>query len=383
MKRVYLLRFAKITAFLLALLILIEVLPQTIFLRQDHDVRRIRGFYDEPENSLDVVFIGASDVYRGYSPAQAYKQYKFTSYLYGEASLPCTLYLTILKEILCKQNPQLIMVEVSGFIDAHEEYMHSVVPYFNLLEGMPNSQNKREMIANYEVKNIPSILFPFFRYHGTYRLKTIPDSLNYLLKEKGKPSCLKGVQLVSTNMSDCPIYTPPAEYPASDLLGTANDALLEFITYCKEMHLENKVIFVRFPHRMDNNQSQERFERANKLESIISKNGFQYLNLEKCTDNYSLNFSEDFQNSEHLNIFGQLKLTDYLGNLIINQYHVIPMKQTDLNNENWNNSANVIEYFNNFMKKETKKRSDETFSETYSFIQSLKDSNSLYRVDTK
>ena len=49
----------------------------------DHNTLRIQGFYQEEDNSIDVVMIGASDVFTGFSPGLAYGEYGFTSYSYA------------------------------------------------------------------------------------------------------------------------------------------------------------------------------------------------------------------------------------------------------------------------------------------------------------
>lgn len=44
---------------------------------------RTDGFYLEDDNSLDVVFIGSSELYNDFSPSLAYGEYGFTSYTLG------------------------------------------------------------------------------------------------------------------------------------------------------------------------------------------------------------------------------------------------------------------------------------------------------------
>ena len=40
----------------------------------------VQGYYEEPEQSLDVLFCGASTVRNGMSPVQMFKEYGFTAY---------------------------------------------------------------------------------------------------------------------------------------------------------------------------------------------------------------------------------------------------------------------------------------------------------------
>ena len=89
MIKTYLKRFLTIVS-LIVLPLSICVFTQNY---ADNDSQRLMGFYQEKENSLDVVYIGASDVYNAFSPALAYKEYGYTSYPYafGSANLLPTL----------------------------------------------------------------------------------------------------------------------------------------------------------------------------------------------------------------------------------------------------------------------------------------------------
>ncbi|UKI58853.1 MAG: hypothetical protein L6V81_05760 [Clostridium sp.] len=41
-----------------------------------------KGYFNEKENSLDVIFMGNSDTYRGISPMEIWNSYGITSYNY-------------------------------------------------------------------------------------------------------------------------------------------------------------------------------------------------------------------------------------------------------------------------------------------------------------
>lgn len=50
------------------------------------NIATIEGFYKEPENTIDVMMIGASEVYADYSATEAWKNYGYTSYSLGVSS---------------------------------------------------------------------------------------------------------------------------------------------------------------------------------------------------------------------------------------------------------------------------------------------------------
>ena len=62
------------------------------------NIATIEGFYKEPKNTIDVMMIGASEVYADYSATEAWKNYGYTSYSLGVSGflkLSCSSFGTI------------------------------------------------------------------------------------------------------------------------------------------------------------------------------------------------------------------------------------------------------------------------------------------------
>ena len=77
----YILRSVKLLCLALVLVLSLGFLQEFVLCHADHNRQRVKGFFCEEENSLDIVFMGASDVYADYAPGYAYKQNGLTSYL--------------------------------------------------------------------------------------------------------------------------------------------------------------------------------------------------------------------------------------------------------------------------------------------------------------
>ena len=65
----YLLRAVKLLCFILAVGICTGVLQEYVLCHADHNRERVKGFYCEDVDSLDVVYLGASEVYSDIAPA--------------------------------------------------------------------------------------------------------------------------------------------------------------------------------------------------------------------------------------------------------------------------------------------------------------------------
>ncbi len=128
--------------------------------------RKVRGFYAEPENSLDLVFIGSSNLFSTINPAVLWREYGITSYVFGanEQNLPLSYYYT--KEALKHQSPQAVVLDV--FYCNFPGMQREAVVRTNL-DDMPWDFNKLEAIWN----NVPtgeraSYLLPIIKYHDRW-----------------------------------------------------------------------------------------------------------------------------------------------------------------------------------------------------------------------
>ncbi len=318
-------------ALVLPVVLFVLLSQQYLFYYTDHNAERIRRFYQEEENSLDVVFLGASDVFSGFSPALAYEECGFTSYMYAIDANPGALYKYQLKEVLSTQKPQKIFVEINGFLydqPVEEERLRIFT------ENIPFSLNELEAILRFKEEDKLGTLFPFIIYHGDWEKgRGLLDQLEWKLAVSRSPSLLKGI-ITCTTVDK----TPPEEIELSEeqkqAMKMAEASLEEFLSFCREENLEN-IVFLRLPHKNADKQK----SLVDQIENRVREYGYPFLNLEEHKTDMGLDVLQDYYNSEHLNIYGQSKLTTYLGDLIVNEYGVVPVVQSEKNRLHWETCA--------------------------------------------
>ena len=105
--------------FVLIAVLGIGLISPMLVANNDWDKRHVHGFFLEPEDSLDVVLIGASQLYTGYSAPLAWQQYGYTSYPLTVSNIPARLYGSLLTEAVNRQHPKLNVVDIDGFINAY------------------------------------------------------------------------------------------------------------------------------------------------------------------------------------------------------------------------------------------------------------------------
>lgn len=344
LKKVCCLRFCKMLLLFLPLVALVLFL-QNVFYHADHNTERFHDFYLEPANSLDVVMMGASDMYAGFSSAYAYEYSGLTSYPFAGDSNPASLYLPQLREILAHQKPQAIVVEVHGFLyDDVKQHAEGSVRRF--LESIPPSQNKLSALLRRSEQEGPLSLLPFFKYHGqwTLSLKELAEQYHNRPFAQREPSLLKGATTNTNVFLGMPRYDVSHDDTASPLAPEAQVYLREFLDYCQSHDVSN-VLFLRIPRVMMNSDQYERYTRSNEVERIVTDCGFDFLDLEQHAEDVGIDPEYDFYNDEHLNIYGQAKLTEYLCDYLMDTYALSPMEQTEENRRRWDKS---IEYFHAF-----------------------------------
>ena len=76
-------------------------------------LQEARGILGEPENSIDVIFVGDSESYTSFCPKIAEKKYGFTSYVCGSAGQRLFESYELLQEALERQAPKAVVIETN------------------------------------------------------------------------------------------------------------------------------------------------------------------------------------------------------------------------------------------------------------------------------
>lgn len=349
-KNIYIKRTIKVVSMVLLIAVSTLLLQRFVLLHYDHNTMRFNGFYLEDEKSLDVVLIGASEVYADYSPDLAYEKYGFTSYDFCIASSPLTVYKTEIQEIMRTQKPKLIVIEINGALYSDDENSNKEANIRNVLDNIPFNDNRDEFIKRYVPKNNRlEYYFPIIKYHSAWN--DYPQAGMYVIgmakqAQRGY-TYLKGFKTITD------VYKPNTktyndvlanDNKTASLTSRSEQELRELAKYCKDEGIN--VLFARFPHVVHKN-GYARFKRANQAEKIINEYGFDFLNFEKYNQQIGLDLNNDFYNVDHMNIYGAEKFTDYFAGVLSKNYGITPTEgMTDEQKEKW---KSCVEYNHTFI----------------------------------
>ena len=330
-------RTVKVSLFLLTVMVSCLVLQQYFLRNMDHNSLRVDGYYQEQRDSLDVVFIGASDIYTSFMPGRAYEKYGFTSYLLASESITSEGVITAVKEVVRTQHPGLIIIEANAFLygDSDNETNEGHVHKF--FDNLPFSINK----LNYIQKKVPieqkwEYFFPLIKYHGLWT--ELPDRVNMMqsnlsLDVRGY-NHLKGFRTTAKIFkSDTPsLNSQLSDAGELDLDPELQQNLFDLLDYSKEQNLN--VLFVRAPHFVTD-KTYDRVKRSNKMASILKERGFSYYSFENNTAAIGIDDSRDFYNEDHMNVYGAIKFTDFLADCLVNGENLRIDPQTDSQKAMW------------------------------------------------
>lgn len=258
------------------------------------------GFKELPDNTLDYLILGSSNVYMDISPAVIWKNYNYAGYVYASPTQPIYISYLYLMNALKTQKPKIVFLDAFGI--AH--YEHAVYEsYAHLgMDYLPLNYNKFKIIKQLPYEK-EGFIFPFVLYHSRW-------------EELSKNSDFK--LLGYSPYEDFLGYTPAyiVQEASGSLLSEQNDiceiptTVLSYVDKIYELCRLNDIQLVLFKTPVISwslSESEAVGELANKM-------GIEYLELNKFMENYQIDLTRDFcDGGAHLNDQGSEKVSLYLG----------------------------------------------------------------------
>lgn len=128
---------------------------------------RIKGYYLEEKNTIDVLAVGASDVGRGFSPITLWNDYGITSYNLGTSNQTMALAYYVIKEAIQYQDIKTVILDMDA---AFVEKNAPEGEYRKLFDNIKFGKNKLEALEepDLEMDNKLSYIFPLIRFHSRW-----------------------------------------------------------------------------------------------------------------------------------------------------------------------------------------------------------------------
>jgi len=365
----YIRRIVGIVTLAAVLFVVLGTMDKYVLMKNDNVTRRVNGFYLEDKDSLDFVVLGASEVAQGFAPAEAYIRHGLTSYSFTVDGNPMSLYKYELKEILNRQKPQALVVEVNGALYG-DGYLHRPGPIRMVTDSMKDFGNKRELINDLCRDDKLSHYIPLVKYHSRWpRLFNGSTGWKELVAQEERGYTLFRGFLQYANEKDKSewkpvLYDAMDDDTSQDIEKDCERCLREFLDECRESGIEH-VLFVRFPHRLSGPYGSGINRMANRVGEIVTEYGYDFINMNQKIDDIGFDMDADFRDAEHLNLSGAIKTTDYISDYLVEKYNINPVEQTEEQKEGWDNSAEYFRLLNDFWDKRPTKKGEKGWIKYY------------------
>ena len=276
------------------------------------------GFYDEPEDTIDVMFFGSSLCFFAVSPMKMWQDYGFTGYVRGSATQSILLTYYTLKESLKYQSPSVVVVEVGQapfeYTPVQDEWI-----YRRGLDYLRMSDVKVEAILDLDLsdsqQSYMDYFFPLLRYHSRWKELGFYDFDYYNWDPHNE---FKGQY---TGVSIFPVQRPE-DYMAPtdeiDDLPESNAIYLEKIAVlCSEENID--LVLIKTP------SDDWVYSNYNRIQQFAQEHNIPFIdyNLPENIDAIKLNHAADFHyNENHLRVTGADKLSVHLGQYLKDNYEL-------------------------------------------------------------
>jgi len=282
----------------------------------------INGFYEEPKDTIETIFLGASVVASGIDPAQLYREYGISAYNLGtEHQGILTSYYWVEETYrLHSDTLKTVVLDVSLLRqDTTDAGFHKAV------DGMKFSGVKLRAVLDYtdnDVNEAVSYIIPFVNYHT--RWKELDAQGIYYRSEPAVNGTrgyqvLDGININRTqgeqfDFSEAEIFgTSPADAVPVPLYDDALLHLRMMYDFCEERGIQ--IVLIKTPSINWGRQW------SVAVQEVADKYGLPYFDFcyEPYIDEINVLYETDTSDLRHLNYYGASKLTRWLGEYLVSE----------------------------------------------------------------
>lgn len=285
---------------------------------QSPETEMWKAFYEEPENSIDVIFLGSSHIYNGVNPIVFYEKTGLTGFDLASSSQDIATGYFYLKEALEYQTPKYVLLDTYGILNKAFE---NEVAYKRSLDDMRWSTVKIEAIREWqkhlEGVRLLSRIFTIIDYHSRWDSLSEEDfsERNFITNRNGYCPVFTVDESVLHNIFDEHINEPEIDEVTRSYISKIADL-------CESNDIKLCLISVPDAEWTKGNNTA-----IQKLAKELGVPFFDY-NTEELFSKIGIEDARDWMNTGHLNSYGAEKFTTFLAeNLYENKVLANPIEE--------------------------------------------------------
>lgn len=292
------------------------------------------AFYEEPENSLDVLFMGSSHMLNAVSPMQLWEEQGIVSNNLAQNGqvLPVTYY--HLQEALRTQRPGLVVLDIykaiqDSLIDSHASLHYTLD---NMRWGLPKVRAIFDLLP---AEERPEFLLDIIAYHSRWKELTEEDFLPPDTREKGAEALFKIKPLPDFRVLPETETAPPA--------ASAIDYLERIVELCQEEGIP--LLLVAVPYATPEPDDMDRQRVVNGIAAYAREWGVPFVNMMYVEEEMGFDYSTDMADVYHANWQGMEKITSWLGEYLAGEF-AVPDRRGEAGYEKWDEA---LEEYHGYM----------------------------------
>lgn len=305
-------------------------------------VAAVRDMYKQERNTIDILYLGDSNVYTGISPFEIYDKIGVTGYSASAPGQDPIGSYYVAKEFFKTQSPRIVMLETGEFFTTKEFFTElstrSEIDYMNFGVNKLNIIN--EDYLDFSISEKLSYIFPIFRFHDRYSRITEFDLRKvvqkseisykgYLYETKTNKYKNKGQKNYEKYMEQ---KKKGQEIEIQENGLKIQDYVKEKVEQLNELckNYNSELILITMPNTDE--KSLEKYEIFKKYAEEIK---LKYVNLNFEVDE-PIDWETDTQDKgDHLNIKGAEKVGNYISKYLKENFE-IESKKDKKEYEKWN-----------------------------------------------
>lgn len=317
---------------LITICLFIVILHKNIEITKRKDsVARNNDFFELDED-YDVLFFGSSHVMNGIFPMELWNDYGIISWNFEGAANRIPTSYWIMMNAFDYTEPEIVVIDIFN-LSLEEKYKTTTKNLHDALDVFPLSETKinavKDLIDDESLR--AEYLFDYVTYHNRWNALEKSDFKESSYNTKGAiikedivaPKAMEITDKVLQEESVNMVYL-------KKMIGECQNRDIEVVLTCLPFGAE-----------------EFRYEEANTAQKIAEEYDVPYINflvMDGVVD-YSVDFADE---SGHLNSSGAIKVTDYIGNYLLENYELSDKRNvTDYSSWNDDYDSYLREKINN------------------------------------
>ena len=261
----------------------------------------IDTFYEQPNDSIDVLVYGSSHAWKGFDAAELSNNFGINAWNYGGNWQNISTTELFLEDSLLSQSPKAVLIETFLVNSVHANTkLNGEIMYTNHLRWSDAKMRYIKQVFGEQRDEIFAYFFPLVYYHTNWNslvrwnFENPTDSYDFLA----------GKGYLASHVVN-PVTIPDNTTVKQEALCEAAEATLDrIVKTCKDRGIQ--VVFYVAPWDGE-------YAYSEAMAAYAQKNDCHFVDFFEKAEEAGLDGATDFQDSGHLNDSGAKKVANYMG----------------------------------------------------------------------